>query len=233
MSVFGPTLDSADVEAAVLAHLRAWMPTTIPGVRRQKDPDGKLWPEGVEGIREYTVSHAEAVAQKWPDDQLPMLIAESPGMEGDPYEQGDGTVSAIYGITVTAIASSVTPADTKALTRLYASAARMAIMQEPSLSADTDTPFASGIAMGAERIVPVRRGVESLRNLLAVTIPFLIEVEDILNVTGGPLKPQTAKEIAEDKEPPEWPNVKEGGGSVEIDQGEDKVALLRSGGFFE
>lgn len=233
MSVFGPTLDSADVEAAVLAHLRAWMPTTIPEVRRQKDPDSKLWPEGVEAIREYTVSHASAVAHKWPEDQLPMLIAESPGMEGDPYEQGDGTVSAIYGIMVTAIASGATIADTKALARLYASAARMAVMQEPSLKAGGDTEFASGIAMGAERIVPVRRGVEAERNLLAVTVPFLIEVDGILNVSGGPLKPQTDEEIAEGLEPPEWPNVKEGGGSVEIDQGEDKVALLRSGGFFE
>jgi hypothetical protein len=233
VSVFGPTLDSADVEAAMLAHLRAWVPTTLAEVRRQKDPEGKLWPESVEAIREYTVSHASAVAHRWPEDQLPMLIAESPGMEGDPYEQGDGTVSAIYGIMVTAIASGATVADTKALARLYASAARMAVMQEPSLKAGGDTEFASGIAMGPERIVPVRRGVEAERNLLAVTVPFLIEVDGILNVTGGPLKPQTAEEIAEGKEPPEWPNVKEGGGSVEIDQGEDKVALLRSGGFFE
>lgn len=232
MSVFGPSLDSADVEAAVLAHLRAWMPTTIPEIRRQKDPDGKLWPDGVEAIREYTVSHAQAVAHKWPEDQLPMLIAESPGMEGDPYEQGDGTVSAIYGIAVTAIASGATQADTKALARLYASAARMAMLQEPSLAAGTDTPFAGGVAMGAERIAPVRRGVEAERNLLAVTYPFLIEVNEILNVNGGPLKPQTAEEIAEGVEPPEWPDVKEGGGSVAIDQGADKVALLREGGFF-
>jgi hypothetical protein len=233
MSVFCPTLDSADVEAAMLAHLRAWMPTTVPEVRRQKDPDKELWPAGVEGIREYTVSHASAVAHHWPEDQIPLLIAESPGMEGEPYEQGDGTVSAIYGIMVTAIASGANVADTKALARLYASAARMAVMQEPSLKAGGDTEFASGIAMGAERIVPVRRGVEAERNLLAVSVPFLIEVDGILNVTGGPLKPQTAEEIAEGKEPPEWPEVKEGGGSVEIDQGEDKVVLLRSGGFFE
>jgi len=228
MSVFGPSLDSSDVEAAMIAHLEAWMPTTIPEIRRKKDPDGKRWPNGVSPIRAFTVSHASAEAEKWPEDQLPMLVCQSPGMEGEPYGQGDGTVSALYGIVVTAIASSVDMPDTKALARLYASAARMAVMQEPSLKAGGEDPFAGGTAMVGERNVPVRRGVEAERNLMAVSVSFLIEVDNVLDVQAGigPEGPQTPEELEAGVVPPERPTVKEGGGSVKVD-------LLKAGGFFD
>lgn len=228
MSVFGPSLDSSDVEAAVIAHLEAWMDTTIAATRRLKDPTGERWPNGVSPIRDFTVSHAAAEAEKWPEDQLPMLVCQSPGMEGEPYGQGDGLVSALYGIVVTAIASSVDMPDTKALARLYASAARMAILQEPSLKAGGEEPFAGGVAMVGERNVPVRRGVEAERNLMAVSVSFLVEVDAVLDVQAGigPEGPQTAEEIEKGVIPPERPTVKEGGGSAKVD-------LLSAGGFFD
>lgn len=232
MSVFGPSIDASDVERAVLAHLKAWMPTMIAEQVRQKDPGKTLWPDGVEQIREFAVSHAAAEAEKWPEDQIPLIVAQSPGMEGAPFRQGDGTMSAIYGVVVQCFASSVTPEDTKALARLYGSAARMACLQEEALAAGTDQPFAGGLVMGAERMVPVRRGVEAERNILVVAIPLLIEVDEILNTGAGPIKPQTPEELEEGVIPPDWPHVKEGGGSVRVEEGADKVALLREGGYF-
>lgn len=221
-SQWGPILDGADVERALIAHLRHWMPAAADYVRRVKDPDGKAWPDGISEIREYGVSHADAAAEKWPEDQLPMLIAQSPGMEADPFTDGEGRVSAIYGVMLSAIASSVTMADTKELARLYASAARLSIIQNPQLDAGSGVAFANGIKMGAERNGQVRRGMEAERNLMICSVPYLIEVEDIMIVSEGPI------EVPEDptEELPPRPRVKEGGGSATVE-------ALTEGGFFD
>lgn len=219
---WGEILDGADVEAAVIAHLRHWMPSTTAYVKRQKDPDNKKWQAGIAEIREYEVSHADAAARHWPEDQLPMLVAQSPGMEGDPVEEGDGTVSATYGIMLSAIASSVTMADAKELARLYASAARLAMVQAPQLDAGTGDFFAEHVKMGAERNGQVRQGIEGERNLMICTVPYLIAVPQIMDVSGGPLVAPEDPEI----EPEDWPTVKPGGGSATVDS-------LTEAGFFE
>lgn len=220
--VWGPVFDGSDVEAALLAHLRHWMPAAADYVRRWKDPDEELWPEGISEIRQYGVSHADATARKWPEDQLPMLIAQSPGMEGDPVVEEGGNVEATYGVLLSAIASSVTMEDAKQLARLYASAARLAIIQHPALDAGTGVAFAEHVSMGAERNGQVRRGVETERSLMVCSVPYLIAVPTIMRVDGGPLK---APEDPEE-EPPDWPIVKEGGGSA-------KVEALTEAGFFD
>ncbi len=227
MSVWGPILDGADVERALLAHLRYWMPAASAYVRKVKDPAAERWPERedgnfVEPIREYGVSHADAAAQKWPEDQLPMLIAQSPGMEDDPVVEEGGRVSAVYGVALSAIASSVTAEDAKELARLYASAARLAIMQNPQLDAGTGDAFADHVQMGRERNGQVRRGIEGERNLMICTIPYLIAVPQIIDVSGGPrVVPDDPEE-----EVPDWPTVKEGGGSAVVDS-------LTEGGFWD
>lgn len=223
MSLWGAVRDGSDVERALLAHLEHWMPAATQYVRRVKDPDGTIWSdEGFLEIREYGVSHADAAAMKWPEDQLPMLIAQSPGMEGDPIQEEAGNVSATYGIILSAIASSVTIADAKDLARLYASAARLAIMQHPGLDAGTGDFFAQGVTLGAERNGQVRRGIEGERNVMVCSVPYLIDVATILNVEGGP------SEVPEDimVEPPEDLTVKEGGASATVDS-------LTESGFFE
>lgn len=217
MTIFGITLDGADVERALLAHLEAWMPTYIAEVRRQKDPAGTLWPDGVDEIGAYARRHF--AAENWPEDQLPCLIAHSPGMPDEPRQEGDGKTNARYAIDLLAIAEGGgddSEGDAKELGRLYASAARMAVMQHPDLGG-----FASGIALGREEVYPVRKGIEAERNLMAVAVRYVIEVESILDVTGGPPEPLDDPEV----EPDPWPTVKEGGGSV-------KVEALREGSFF-
>lgn len=228
MTVWGPILDGADVERALLAHLRHWMPAASAFVRKAKDPGAERWPDRgdgtfIEPIREYGVSHADAAAQKWPEDQLPMLIAQSPGMEDDPVVEEGGRVSAIYGVALSAIAASVTAEDAKELARLYASAARLAIMQNPQLDAGTGDAFSDHVSMGRERNGQVRRGIEGERNLMICTIPYLIAVPSILDVSGGPLIPPEDPE----EEVPDWPLVKQGGGSATVD------ALTESGFFDE
>ena len=218
MTIFGPSYDGSDAERALLAHLELWMPTYIPEIRRQKDPKEERWPDGVEAINAFEVKHF--ASDKWPEDQLPCLIAYATGMADDPAQEGEGTVNARYVVSLIAIAESVDEHDTKELARLYASAARMAIFQHPNLS-----EVAECIAMGREAPYPVRKGVDAERTLMAVEIPYVIELPTILNVNEGPSEP-----LPDPEDPPgDWPKVKEDGGSVEV----SLVDELSESGFFD
>lgn len=182
MTVFDEILDGDDVEVALLAHLKAWMPTLVAEVRRQKDPESKIWPDGIAAIRSYTVVHA--VEEKWPEDQLPMLLAYSPGLAAPPVAEGDGAISAKYQVQLSAIASGSTPYFTKRLARVYASAARAAILQNESLGG-----FATGVEWIEEHNFPVTTGAERERNLMAVSAMYVIEVPQVLNRDAGIREP--------------------------------------------
>jgi hypothetical protein len=219
MSVFGTTIDGSDVEAALLRHLRAWMPTYRAELLRQKDPAEEIWAnrDNVPEIQSYTVVHE--ANEKWPEDHLPMLLAYSPGLGQPPRGEGDGTFSGRYLCILTAIASGKGMADTKLLARLYASAARLAVMQHPGLNggeADADFTNGDGVAWIDHQNYPITKGVDAERNLMGVSDTYLIGVDQILNRDGGPLAPlDNPEEI-----PDEWPSVGAGKGSVVAELGE-------------
>lgn len=181
-AIFGPIIDGDDVEAALLAHLRTWMPTYLAATRRRKDPTETRWPSGIAPVRSFTVTHAGP--EKWPEDQLPMLLAYAPGFAQPPTRDGDGTVSATYACTLTAIVSGYDMADSKTLGRLYAQAAMMAILQKPTLGG-----FARETQLVDLNNFPVTRGVEAERNLMAVAGVYVIDVDGILNDNAGPAQP--------------------------------------------
>lgn len=180
LDVFGTLVDGEDVERALLQHLAAWMDTYIGWVRRVKDPAGTRWPDGVAKIESYTVKHA--AEEKWPEDQLPMLLAYCPGLAEPPVRRGDGRIEAAYACTLTAIAASVDETDTKALARLYSSAALGAIVQHPTLGG-----FATETTLGDLRNFPITRGVEAERSLMAVAMTFVIRIDEIVNTDKGAL----------------------------------------------
>lgn len=204
MTIFGEILDASHVEAALVAHLQTWSPTYVAEIERQRDPAHTRWPNGLAPIRNYTVVHS--AEEKFPEDQLPMILIFSPGLAAPPEYHGGGETSAIYAAAVAAIASADTLANTKAITRAYASAAKAAIVQHEDLGG-----FALGTRWIDERNYPIVAGVEVERNLMAVSMTFEIEIENVLERDTGPLAPVEPPEEA----PPEPPVVKTH--EVEID----------------
>jgi hypothetical protein len=221
-NLFGGLIDGSDVEAALLAHLEKWADTYVAQVRRVKDPEGELWPSGVSPVRDYTVRHASA--DNWPADQLPMLLAHCPNDGGKPSASGNGKVQAKFAVALSAIASGYDMADAKALARLYGSAANMAILQHEDLG-----EFAAGVEWAGFENMRITRGVEAERSLMAVANMYVITVDAVLDRNAGPREPLEDP----DTDPGDWPTVKEGGASLRVEQGADKVALLRAGDFFD
>lgn len=230
--LFGLTIDGDDVEAALLEHLKLWMPSYLADAVRIKDPKGELWPGGVGDplelgeaavlpVREFTVKHA--AEEKWPEEQLPMLLAYSPGMGKPPEYEGDGTMTGFHLINLSAIASGGGTDDTKKLARVYASAAMKAIAQKPDLGG-----FARNVQwMDSKNMRPP--GADRERNIMAVVNVLQIEVPNIFDADAGPDKPLDDPGTS----PGERPKVKEDGGSAEVRPGKKAVDLLREGGHFE
>jgi hypothetical protein len=230
--LFGRTIDGDDVEAALLAHLQKWMPSYLGDAVRIKDPDAELWPGGVGDpadlgepavlpVREYTVKHA--AEEKWPEEQLPMLLAHCPGFGKPPTYEGDGTVTGYYLVNLSAIASGASTDDTKKLARVYSSAAAKVLNQKPDLGG-----FANETQwMDSKNMRPP--GADRERNIMSVVNVLLIEVPNIFDASAGPEKPLEDPGTS----PGERPTVKEGGGSADIRPGAAAVERLREGGHFD
>jgi hypothetical protein len=229
---FGVTIDGDDVEAALLAHLQRWMPTYLPDAVRIKDPDLERWPGGVGDpaetgkasvlpVREYTVKHA--AEEKWPEEQLPMILAHSPGFGKPPSYEGDGTVTGYFLVNLSAIASGASIDDTKKLARVYGSAAMKVIAQKPDLGG-----FAQNVEwLDLKNMRPP--GADRERNIMAVVNVLQIEVPGIFDGNEGPTAPLPDPGTS----PGPWPTVKEGGGSADIRPGAAAVERLREGGHFD
>lgn len=230
--LFGATIDGGDVEAALLAHLKLWMPTYLPDAVREKDPDKKLWPGGVGNpadtgkasvlpVREFTVKHA--ADDNWPAEQLPMLLAHAPGHGKATSREGDGRLTGHFLVNLSAIASGGGIDDTKLLARVYSNAAIKAIMQKPDLGG-----FAEEVEwLDSKNMRPP--GAEKERSIMSVVNVLLITVPGILNLGAGPDEPLPDPETS----PGERPVVKEGGASADVRPGQAAVDRLRQGGHFE
>lgn len=218
--LFGLSIDGDDVEAALLAHLRKWMPSYTGDAVRSKDPGGKLWPEGVAPVQEFSVKHA--AAENWPAERLPMLLAHCPGFAAPTKREGDGRVTGYFLVHLSAIAQGVDIDDTKKLARLYGTAAAMAILQKPDLGG-----FANETLWMDQNNFGLAKGQEAERALMAVANTFAIEVTGIMDLTAGPDAP-----LEDPSESPgERPTAKTV--SEEVRPGKAAVELLREGGHFD
>lgn len=176
--VFGELIDGDDVEAAVLAHLQKWEETHLAAAMALKDPDSAIWPEGVSELKSYTVVHA--ANDNWPEDQLPMQLVYAPGLAEPPVSDGEGGIDVRYSCLITSIASGFDQADSKKLARLYASVGMLSMLQDPSLSG-----FARAVHWVDLNNFPVTRGVRTERNLMAVTVSYIIDVPQVIDVQAG------------------------------------------------
>jgi hypothetical protein len=213
-SIFGPIIDETDVERALLLHLEGWMPTYLPYVVRAKDPNGNRFPKGAPEVASFT--WRDVVGQKFPEDQLPMLLARGIGEFDDPDTEGDGVVNSRYVIYLIAVCSGFDRDEAREAARLYASAAQLAITQHEDLGG-----FAAGVRMQQGGRYPITSG-EGDRFLSAVYRPYVVEVDETMKTSAGPLAPLEHPEV----EPDPHPRVKAGGGSATVD-------ALAAGGFFD
>lgn len=213
-TLFGPLLDSSDVERALLTFLQEWCPDYVQYALRNKDPGKKRWPNGIREPRSWRTVHL--VKEKWPEEQMPCILAHSPGESREPEITADGTVLRTFGVAVGTIATGGgknPEQDAKELARLISSALRLAVIQHPDLGCPAyPDGFALDVSMGPESNSEITKGVEAERHLMGVWVPYEIQIPQTADVWAGPDVPSAEPEV----EPEPRPHVKKDGASVSV-----------------
>jgi hypothetical protein len=172
-SVFGVSADPAQLEAAVVAQLREWLPTYLN--RRGEQLGEKLAkPKSFGTVSDYS---------RFPEQALPSIIVESPGQVSGTVEQnGEGLLSATFSISVFTTVQGPDAKATRDLALHYWWPVIGSLMQHKKLadgiwvSEYVDSGFA-GADLGQRR------------TRIATEHVFYVVLEDFLNVGEGPSAP--------------------------------------------
>lgn len=187
-AVFGRVITGNDVERSALATLRQHLPRYVREVERQegRDVGGLPNPYG------YIVA---SDFDRWPEDQLPVVVVISPGLAGRPERDGRGQVVARWSVAAGVVTSAAeqTAARSNALT--YIAAVRLVLMQFQALD---------GLALTTdfqdERYDP--GPFDMSRSLFSAQATFEVAVSDVASYGLGPYR------LANDPDPTdpaEWP----------------------------
>jgi hypothetical protein len=191
VNIFGQITSGAQVEQAVIAHLRDWAPTYIAEVERQFDYDVRSLPM----VKSWTSSPS---LDRWPEDQLPAVVCVSTGLDRAPRQDGDGLVSAIWRMGIAVVCAARTEIETHAFAKLYFAALRAILLQHPACGG-----FAESTEWTSEEYDALPTGGDERRSLAAAYGIFLIGVGVVGDVSAGLTEP-----LEDPYDPPaDWPTV--------------------------
>lgn len=172
---YGSIIEGAQVEQAVIDTLRLWFPTYLAEFERRHSFAAGSLPLP----RSYTTRNE---FDKWEDEQIPAVIVVSPGLNGRPTRQGDGSYLASWIVGVGIVVVGVDPGNSNMLAKLYAACARLIMIQQRSLGG-----FARGVSWLDESYDDVPS--EATRTLVAGQVIFSVEVSEVLDSFRGPVEP--------------------------------------------
>lgn len=176
-SVYGDFVTATDIEELILANLRLWLPSYLgevgahAGKARADLPGIKTWgaPQGDLNTR--------------PENTFPHLAVVSPGTDSAPTVDGEGTYRASWQLEVTVIANATGFAATDRLSKAYAAAVTLAMVQQ-----HPGTPV-ERISWLGDTYDDLPSNPDSDRSLVAATSRFSVIVSGVMNREAGPLEP--------------------------------------------
>jgi hypothetical protein len=195
-SVYGPIVTGATVERAALTTLRTHAHRYIAETCRQEGRDPLPDPRG------YIVA---STFDKWPEDQVPVVVVISPGWAARPRRAGGGRVLVPWTLAA-GIVTTAKPERTRENAQLYVAAIRTLLAQQQSLGG-----LAEGVDCIDEDYLPPF-AFSRTRTLLAVQATFVVTVPDAFTYGAGttswtPGHPDPP-EPPDPTDPPNWPTVK-------------------------
>lgn len=185
MSIFGRILDDSDIENAIEAVLKRWLPTYLAEVERQHD----LTPPFYKRPSSWGI-HSEMY--KWEEDALPHILIIATGNNDQPVKDGRGQHRARWYIGVAAVVSAsgetgtLAKQNTRLMANRYAAAIRAILVQKQSLDGALDGTV-RGIDWVDGRANDMNPGDE--RTIWASRQVFTIEVDDVVSKNHGPVEP--------------------------------------------
>ena len=183
-SVFGPIRHPGEVEAAVVAQLRKWMPTNLKRLGELERINFKK-PASYSVVSDYS---------QFPEQGLPSIVVESIGQIDNPTEFGARSMDATFSVSVFATVEGGDAADTRRLAMAYWWPIIASLMQHRNLGDGifVDSFQTSGFA-GAD--------IEKHRTRVATEHVFYVTLKDFINVGEGPTVPVAEDEDADGEYP--------------------------------
>jgi len=171
----GPMITGGDLEAAILAVLRGWLPAYIAEGERQHG-----WMAGSTPTPRGWVLTGRDL-QKFPADQLPAIIVMAGGIVLTPRKEGGrGVLSAFWGVEIGAVFNAAWGTSSRQHAQLYAAAIRTCLMQRPLEVADTMASVDWRGEVYDELDFP------TTRTYSASVVSFNVEVREVAWADGGP-----------------------------------------------
>lgn len=171
------------VERAVVDFLQgadaltggSWLSTAIGEIERAEGlpPNSVQRPRGVVTSSDF---------EKWPEDQLPVILVISPGLVRPPERKGRGGLTLTWGVGLAGLVGDTTPESSRRLGQVYAAAISLAINTHKSLGG-----FASHTEQLDERYDDIDFG--DGRTLGAGRCVFEVSVEDARPTVSGLTNP--------------------------------------------
>lgn len=190
MTVFGPVLTNLDVEAAVIATVKTWLPDYLAEVGAQKGFARGSLPL----FRSYVPVFS---LDRFDEEQLPSCIVVAPGTIDQP-EIRRQAANVRWAVGIGCMVSGKDSDGTRKLAAVYTAAVRTLILQKRSLGG-----FAEGVVWLSERYdaLPALEGER--RTLGAGVLQFGVDVNAVSQVYGGP----TVASVDPAVPPADWPEV--------------------------
>lgn len=196
VSAYGSIVVGSQVEAAVLATLRLWMPHYLAEIARQL-----AMPQAPPNPRSYRVWSDQT---RWPEDQTPAVIVVSPGLaSSDPLTRraSAGAYTATWVVSAGCVVSASDQTHTRRLSGIYAAALRAALVQHPSL----DGVALATVWTGESYVHEAASG----RTTALGIADFEVQIADVVDPQAGPLTPPATPGTL-----PTWPQLVEFDGQV-------------------
>jgi hypothetical protein len=175
---FGELVVETDVDDAVIATLKMWLPTYMTQLELERGLDYRL-------ARPRQESYANAIGDdEFLDHALPAVIVTTAQTDGMPDIMSDGSHIASWSVRVSCIVRGPTAAQTRYNASLTSGSVRRALVQHSSLDGAVHT-----LRWKASRITPWREKSAAGRFLVIGATDFTIWTDNAVKATLGPSAP--------------------------------------------
>jgi hypothetical protein len=126
----GPMVTGADIEDAVLALLREWLPRYLVAAELQHE----LTPGSTPAPKGWAITGRDL--QKLLTDQLPCIVLLAAGIGQAPRREGTGSLTATWGVDIGVVFNAAWGRESRRRAQLYARSVQLALQQRPLYALD-------------------------------------------------------------------------------------------------
>lgn len=176
MSLYGPMVTGAHVEAAAIETMQLWMPGYLAEAERQAGLDAR----SLATPRAWKTTNEDI--DHWPELQLPAVVIVSPGIVERPTKDGAGRYTAVFGLAIGVVVNARDQAAANLNAKLYGACVVAMLLHHPSLGG-----FASALDWVDLSYDDVPADYLSVGAYAAAG--FEVTVPDVLHAYSGPTEP--------------------------------------------